>query len=689
MNRFPIRTSLVIALSCAAAFTASAQDGAPRDTLIVPIRGVTVTGSRVPEAVLRTPAALTVVGKDKITPTRQISLADGLAGVPGVFSQNRSGAQDVRITIRGYGARGSGERSNTGNMRGIRVLTDGVPLTEPDGRTSLEFIDLGNTERIEVLRSNGSVLYGNASGGVVNLRSPVFDSPFTEWSARAGEYGFHREQGVAGFLLGSGRGVLSVYNSNFDGWRRHSASTTTSVQGRFTGPLDEHTRLGMLLGFVSSLNRFPGALTQAGVDADPRQANTNFVTRDERRFNRVGRVAMTLERDVPESQALNVTAFVEPKVLERSERGSYRDFNRYHVGGSAVWRLATRLNDDVQATWTAGADEQYQDGTIQFFYLQDGARTDSILQNKREGANSAGGFVQGELRWHERWGFRLAARYDNLWYIAENRIDPSVNATKRFTQIAPKGSISRYFERNTVYASVGGGVEAPAFNEIDPPPGYGFTSFNPFLEPMISRSYEIGAKGELMNEAGAWGRVGYDAAIYWIDVRNEIVPFNNGSYFFTAGKSRRRGGELGLDWTPRNAVTLATSVNVSDNEYLQYVSTGDFGGNEIPGLPKVFIDGSVKWRPVRGLGLSGSVKHVGKYFADDANLASTKAFTLLGAGAEYAWAVTFGLLRAFVAGDNLADEEYVSSVFINGTSGQFYEPGLPRNVYGGVSISLR
>src|SRR5262245_52904934 len=138
------------------------------ETLVVPQPPVLVTGTRTSETVLQAPAAITVVDRRSFQDTRGISLLDALHGVPGAFVQSRGGAQDVRITIRGFGARGNGERSNTGNIRGIRVLLDGLPLTEPDGRTSLDFVDLGNAKSVEVARSNASALYGNASGGVVN-----------------------------------------------------------------------------------------------------------------------------------------------------------------------------------------------------------------------------------------------------------------------------------------------------------------------------------------------------------------------------------------------------------------------------------------------------------------------------------------------------------------------------------------
>ncbi len=113
-------------------------------------------GAGLPESLAGTPAAVSVVDRSDYADRRGMSLEDALASVPGVFVQSRSGGQDVRVTIRGFGARGNGERSNTGTVRGIRVLTDGIPVTEPDGRTSLDLIDLGATDRIEVARSNAS-----------------------------------------------------------------------------------------------------------------------------------------------------------------------------------------------------------------------------------------------------------------------------------------------------------------------------------------------------------------------------------------------------------------------------------------------------------------------------------------------------------------------------------------------------
>ena len=128
---------------------------------------VIVTATRIPVEWIRLPLAVGWVDQDEIQLGRQqLGLDEALVNIPGVFSQNRYNfAQDLRISIRGFGA-----RANFG-IRGIMLIADDIPLTMPDGQGNVDSLDLGSTQSVEVIRGPVSAVYGAAGGGVINIRT--------------------------------------------------------------------------------------------------------------------------------------------------------------------------------------------------------------------------------------------------------------------------------------------------------------------------------------------------------------------------------------------------------------------------------------------------------------------------------------------------------------------------------------
>jgi iron complex outermembrane receptor protein len=140
-RRFPPH-SLAIALALASA-SAAAQD-TPTATLAP----VIVNGTRVGASVMDTPASVDIVEGSTLRARQPgINLSEGLAGVPGLQIQNRQNyAQDLQISIRGFGAR------STFGVRGVRLYVDGIPGTMPDGQGQTSNIDIASIDRVEVLR---------------------------------------------------------------------------------------------------------------------------------------------------------------------------------------------------------------------------------------------------------------------------------------------------------------------------------------------------------------------------------------------------------------------------------------------------------------------------------------------------------------------------------------------------------
>ncbi len=672
---------------------------------------ISVLGDRQPKSFFDAPVAATEVRPEDAFGRNGTGLDAALRLVPGVVAQSRSGNHDVRIVIRGFGARGAGDRANSGTARGVRVLVDGFPETEPDGRTALDGIDLGAAERIEVVRSNVSSTWGNAAGGVVSVSTtPELGAERAEGGTTLGSFGLQRYVARGNTSVG-GTGALhaTIIRSVFDGWRHHSASDRLLLNAGASAVAGAQTRLtAHLLGTINDY-RIPGPLTAEQLAADPRQANPTYLQRDERRLNRVARLGLTVRHGEGRPWGLLATAFAQPKHLTRSERGTFREFNRWHLGGSVVGRGAFEYGRSVRGGVIVGVDEAYQNGPARFWSLSpEGGKGAELQTDKREGANDFGVFGQHQLELGERLSVITGARYDVIRYTYEDEISPQLDAARSFARVTPKLAVNfRLARAHSLYASIGGGVEAPAGNETDPPGTFGqdtVTGLNPLLDPIVSTTWEIGTRQALGGGEGAVRLLAYDAAVYYTRVRNEIVPYRGGRFYFSAGRVRRVGAELGLRADLAGGWSLGSALAWSDNNYLEYVvdsvhygvpgARADYAGNRIVGVPDVVAGAQVAWEPGRApLRVQVALDASGSYWADDANSVRVPGYSI--------WSVSVGTRRPLPLGGgigvggfatvaNLFDRAYVASAFlnpdvVNGVPVAF-EPGLPRHLL--VSLTL-
>lgn len=717
LRRTAPASALLLPLAFPLALQAQAKtDSVSRaDSIAQRLTPVSIRATRNGTSAFATPLAITHIARSTYAAKSGFGLNDAMGGVPGALVQSRYGTADVRITIRGFGARGAGDRSNAGTSRGIRVLLDGIPETEPDGRTSFDNIDLAASEGIDVIRSNSSALWGNAAGGVVSVSSvPDIDRAYSTVQMMSGSFGLQRYIAQMGAPVGNG-GVayMTFTNTTFDGWRGNSDARRALFNAGLAAPIGDKTLVRVHLLGANNLMHIPGPLSAAQVAADPKQANATYNTRDERRYNRLGRLGVALEHTIDSKQSISTMAYINPKFLQRSERGTFRDFTRYHLGGNVQYNRTETLGGKPNRL-SIGLDQAYQDGAILFYGLTAaGTRAADLRDNKKEGAYNSGIFVEDELSLNEKVAVSLGARRDAISYYNQSFITPKLKGSKTFDRVTPKlGLTWRPSPTRSYYVNVGGGVEAPAGNETDPAGTFGqdtVYSLNPLLEPIRSTTFEVGSKhAHSMGGDGFVRSVSYDVAGYLTNVTNEIVPYRGGRFYFTAGEARRMGLEVGLVATAKHGFVWSNALTVSKNTYEKYLVDSvhynlakagvfaDYSGNKIVGIPDMFFTSNLQFAPSTaplGLALQVGVQGTGSYFADDANKVTVASSNILSAGirADHLLKLGDATLRGFVSIENLTDKKWIGSAFLNpdvvNNVPLAFEPGSPRSVLVSFSVS--
>jgi len=693
-----------------------AQQNIQKDTLEFSLNQISVSATRYSENLIEIPYAVTIIPQIQLKNIRGYGFDEALVKVPGVLAQSRSGNHDVRIVIRGFGARGAGDRSNSGTSRGIRVMIDGIPETEPDGRTSFDNIDLSLAENVEVIRSNASAVWGNAAGGVINISTvPSEKNDKISFRAMTGSFGFNQFQIKAHSNFSNGKIFVSAVNSALEGWRTHSSSYRSIFNLGFISNIDEDTKLGVFTSAATNTFHIPGPLTQKQYDENPVQSNPTYMQRDERRFNRLGKIGLTINHSLDAANTISAMLFVNPKYLQRSERGTFRDFTRYHLGGNALFMNVSELSSSIVNKLVIGTDEAYQDGAILFYSLSaNNGRGTELRENKREGANTFGAFVQDEIIFGDKISLLFGARYDNVTYYSESFILKGYGLQKKsFEKITPKAGFTyRISPTQSLYANLGGGIEVPAGNETDPAGTYGddlIYLLNPLLEPISSTTYEVGTKHYFtFSNHHLLKYFSYDVAAYFIDVKNDIIPYRGGRFYFTAGMTRRIGAELGTNLELKNGFSANTSITFSDNKYLEYAVDSvhyslnkkgrfaNFNNNKVAGIPDFFYNLGITYTAsfLNGISISLNMKGMSSYFTDDANSISVPAYNIFGTTISLTEPLKLFndfSINGFLTINNLFDSKYVSSAFINpdivNKEAVYLEPGLPRNISLSIAVS--
>ena len=665
------------------------QETQPQDPVVV-------TGSPRGQRLLDAPFAITAVDAQALRDAGpMINLSEVLARVPGLVVNNRNNyAQDLQISSRGFGARAAF------GVRGLRLYTDGIPATMPDGQGQVAHVDLAGADRVEVLRGPFSVLYGNSSGGVI----AVFSAPVRQAQAEAGidggNFGLRQARLSLASPLGNGLELqASVAKVEIDGFRPQSAADRQLGNLRL-GWRGERDTVTLLVSDHQQSAQDPLGLSQAQFDADPLQTTSQaaqFNTRKtigqtqaglnwSHRFGDAGALRESVvsvyqgSRSVIQFQSIPVSA-----QLPKSSGGGVVDFDRRYGGADArlAWQfgpaeLVTGVNVEQQRDERRGYENFIGSGASQLLGVQGALRRD-----ERNRAETREAYLQGQ--------WPLGAALALTGGLRSGRV--TMRTEDRYLANGDDSGSLRYDYTNPVlglrwtlrpgwalHASVARGFESPTLGEL----AYradGQGGFNTALAGQTSRQVEFGSK---------WrgGGVSVDAVAFAADTDNEIGVLSNAggrSVFQNVGRTQRRGAELALGWMPGAGLRLQAAASWLQAEYRDGFGSGATAvkaGNRIAGTTGSTAWAEAAWRTGWLPGeLALEWRAVASTVANDVNTAFAGGYAL----AHLRWSGSLALgpadtLMLLTRLDNVFDRRHVGSVIVNDGNSRFFETGAPRSL---------
>ena len=672
---------------------------------------VVVTATRIDTPPFDVPASIDLIGGDSIRRGRaQVNISESLGQVPGLLARDRQNyAQDVQISVRGFGARSSF------GIRGVRLYVDGIPATLPDGQGQISNVDLGSTDRIEVLRGPFSALYGNSSGGVIQVFSEEGSgAPTLSFGVSGGSDGALRLSSKVSGASGGFGYVASVSRFTTDGYREHSAAERTLGNVKLSLLPDADSKLTLVANSLALPKaQDPLGLTRAQFEADPRSVDPSAKNFDTRKTVDQLQGGLIYERRLDANNALRALVYSGHRGTEQFQSipvatqanplhpGGVISLGRNYSGTDLRWTLKSTLAEMPFALVAGLAYDKLDEHRVglQNFIGTTLGVAGALRRDENNEVSNFDQYLQASTQVTSALSVNAGVRHSKVkfastdHYIAGTNPDDS-GATQFSATLPVLGVLYALSPELHLYATAGRGFETPTLNELAYRPS-GATGLNLALQASRSTSAEVGVKARLA------GLGELTAAVFETHTANEIATLSNvggRATFQNVGATKRTGFELG--WSAALAENLRAQAAVTwlDARYRNGFSTcagapcvtptqAVAAGNQIPGIANTAVFAALNWAPA--LGWRGGVEGrlLSRVYVNDANSDAASGFFIASANVGYGVRLGAWELNGFARADNLFDRKTIGSVIVNEGNSRYFEPAPGRTWTAGVSAA--
>ena len=664
---------------------------------------VVVTGTRIEQNSFDLPIAIDVVDLEDIQDGQlQMTLSESLIRIPGITAQNRTqSAQDPQISSRGFGSRSSF------GVRGVRVYVDGIPLTMPDGQGQPGVVDLSAIRSIEVLRGPFSALYGNSSGGVIQLFTEnAPKTPEVGATVMFGSYNTTRQILEAAGVADGVEYLLNFSNFESDGYRDNSESDKQQATAKFKFNISDDTKLTTLVNWFDQKAQDPIGLDRArAFNSSTREsvvpaaifANTS-VKRDHTQ------IGFNLEHTFNENNKISLIPYVgtrtnaqilttTPTAITRATTNArLSEIDREFYGMDARWDNNGALGKmpyNISLGLTYG---KQTDDRLDTNILQNGNPVNVLNRREENIASNFDQYIQAKLGITDSVDIHAGARHTKVKLEVNDdllTLNGNNSGSVEYQKTTPViGAIWKVTPTLNLYTNFGKGFETPTFIEAAfDSVAMGVASRpNLNLDAAESNNFEVGLKSFIADNTQL------NLTLFRITTKNEIITnqtIAGRSTFINANDTKRTGAELSLDSDFNYGISTYFSYSLLNAKF-----DSDFGaiqsGNRIPGTYRSQVYGEVAWKyDALGFNVALEGRHNSKVYVNDRNVDTAPSYTIFNVRAGFEQSLANWSFREYVRVENLFDKEYIGSVRVNDGNALFFEPGADSNYLVGLSARYK
>ena len=594
---------------------------------------------------------------------RPVNFQDAIDFSAGLWITNSENqAQDNRMAIRGFGAR------SAFGIRGLKIILDGVPLTTPDGQSQVDNIPSQLIENIEIMKSLSSTRYGNASGGVVIIKtfSNLADKYVVE--AGYGSYGYKNIKGTYSTNSEKSSTILNISQVESDGYRDHSSYLNKSLFFKHARKLQNMNLKFNLLYFDSPYAFDPGGLNIESVEENRSQARDRNVLYNSQESIKQIQTGVVLDWDTKLGE-VNSNIYYSNRDfvgLLPFTNGGYVELNRDFSG------VEINIKDKSQNfEWMVGTSIQDQKDDRKRFENNEGEKG-AITLDQIESFRSYGAFALASYN-KENYSFQSGVRFD----LHEISLDDNVGIDQQYVEYSKSlkafspnvGFIYNLNKNDEVYINYGKSYETPSLSELSANPnGVGF---NGDLNPMNSSGFDLGFRNKSQN-------LSYSITAFYINTKDEIVRyelegFEGMNFYRNLGTSKRIGTEMEVSYNLGNSGVLNASYTQAKYEFKNQEVSGD-----LPGIPKSNF--ALKWLyGYKDFDLKLDLKYVNSLYADNNNEVKVPSYLLSNIALKNKFNFKGFFLEVGLHVRNLLDEKYYDNIRTNAFGNRFYEPASLRS----------